>query len=228
LAIREADPAASELPNYISELGFHFALRKGQGKTVMSPQNFSTVPALGPGQPDHTPAKRLALDQLFSLTYEELRRLASTVKRGDPSNTLSPTALVNEAWLKMAKSPGIAAESPLHFKRIAARAMRQLLIEAARRRNSHKRGGDGEAIFVTFDESLDGSSTDEAQLLALDAALTELARFEPRQAAIVESRFFGGLEVSEISAFLGVSEATVLRDWRAAKAWLGQALRGTS
>jgi RNA polymerase sigma factor (TIGR02999 family) len=182
---------------------------------------------LGSSEPDDTPEQRQALDQLFSLTYEELRRLASTVKRGDPSNTLSPTALVNEAWLKMAKSPGIAAESPLHFKRIAARAMRQLLIEAARRRNAHKRGGDGEAIFVTFDESLDGAATGEEELLALDAALNELAGFEPRQAAIVESRFFGGLEVNEISSLLGVSEATVLRDWRAAKAWLGQALRRT-
>jgi RNA polymerase sigma factor (TIGR02999 family) len=202
-------------------------LRKAEGKTVMSLQNSSTAPTWGPSESAETPEQRQALDQLFSLTYEELRRLASTVKRGDPSNTLCPTALVNEAWLKMAKSPGIAAESPLHFKRIAARAMRQLLIEAARRRNSHKRGGDGEAIFVTFDESLDGASTDGEQLLALDAALTELAGFEPRQAAIVESRFFGGLEVSEISALLGVSEATVLRDWRAAKAWLGQALRRT-
>jgi RNA polymerase sigma factor (TIGR02999 family) len=174
---------------------------------------------------DGTPEQRQALDQLFSLTYEELRRLASSVKRGDPSNTLSPTALVNEAWMKMAKSPGIAAESPLHFKRIAARAMRQLLIEAARRRNSHKRGGDGEAIFVTFDESLDGAATDGEQLLALDAALTELSQMEPRQAAIVEARFFGGFEVSEVATLLGVSEATVLRDWRAAKAWLGQTLR---
>jgi len=188
-------------------------------------QNSSTEHTLGSRQLEDTPQQRQALDQLFSLTYEELRRLASSVKRGDPRNTLSPTALVNEAWLKMAKSPGIAAESPLHFKRIAARAMRQLLIEAARRRNSHKRGGDGEAIFVTFDESLGSAATSEEELLALDAALTELATFEPRQAAIVESRFFGGLEVSEISILLGISEATVLRDWRSSKAWLGHALR---
>ena len=187
--------------------------------------NSSTASAFGSGRSEDTPEKRQALDQLFSLTYEELRRLASTVKRGDPSSTLSPTALVNEAWLKMAKSPGIAAESPLHFKRIAARAMRQLLIEAARRRDAHKRGGDGEAILVSFDESLDGSATGEEELLALDVALTELAALEPRQATIVESRFFGGLEVSEISTLLGISEATVLRDWRASKAWLGRALR---
>ena len=167
---------------------------------------------------------RQALDQLFSLTYEELRRLASSVKRGDPSGTLSPTALVNEAWLKLAKSPGVSAESPLHFKRIAARAMRQLLIEAARRRNAHKRGGEGEAIFVTFDESLNSQPKSGEELLELDAALNELAQVEPRQAAIVESRFFGGLEISEISKVLDISEATVLRDWRAAKAWLGQKL----
>jgi len=158
------------------------------------------------------------------VTYEELRRLASSVKRGDPSTTLSPTALVNEAWLKLSKSPGFAALSPLHFKRIAARAMRQLLIEAARRRKAHKRG-DGEAIFVTFDESVHRAATSEQDLLALDAALTELADAEPRQAAIVESRFFGGLEISEISNLLGASESTIQRDWRAAKAWLGQKLR---
>lgn len=176
---------------------------------------------------DPTATDRQALDQLFSLAYEELRRLASSVKRGDPSNTLSPTALVNEAWLKLAKSPGVAAASQLHFKRIAARAMRQLLVEAARRRNSRKRGGDGEAIFVTFDESLDGAAPPGENLLALDRALTELARLSPRQAQIVESRFFGGLEISEISTLIGVSEATVLRDWRAARAWLGQALSQT-
>jgi RNA polymerase sigma factor (TIGR02999 family) len=174
---------------------------------------------------DQAAKERQALDQLFSLAYEELRRLASSVKRGDPSNTLSATALVNEAWLKLAKQPGIAAASRLHFKRIAARAMRQLLVEAARRRNAHKRGGDGEVIFVSFDDSLDGAVTPQENMLALDTALTELARLEPRQAQIVESRFFGGLEVSEISSLIGVSEATILRDWRAAKAWLGQSLR---
>ena len=182
-------------------------------------------PAFERVEMDQTAKERQALDQLFSLAYEELRRLASSVKRGDPSNTLSPTALVNEAWLKLAKSPGVGATSILHFKRIAARAMRQLLIEAARRRNAHKRGGDGEAIFVSFDDSLDRAATGQENLLALDTALTELARLEPRQALIVESRFFGGLEVSEISRLIGVSEATILRDWRAAKAWLGQALR---
>jgi RNA polymerase sigma factor (TIGR02999 family) len=188
-------------------------------------RNSLRTPGFGRRELDQTTKEREALDQLFSLAYEELRRLASSVKRGDPSSTLSATALVNEAWLKLAKQPGIAAASRLHFKRIAARAMRQLLVEAARRRNAHKRGGDGEAIFVSFDDSLDGAVTPQENMLALDTALTELARLEPRQALIVESRFFGGLEVSEISSLIGVSEATILRDWRAAKAWLGQSLR---
>jgi RNA polymerase sigma factor (TIGR02999 family) len=191
----------------------------------MALHNSVRATAVHQGEPDNTDPQRQALDQLFILAYEELRRLASTVKRGDPSSTLSPTALVNEAWLKLAKQPQIGAASRLHFKRIAARAMRQLLVEAARRRNAHKRGGDGEVIFVTFDDSLDRAATGPENLLALDASLTELARLSPRQALIVESRFFGGLEVSEISNSIGVSEATILRDWRAAKAWLGQSLR---
>jgi RNA polymerase sigma factor (TIGR02999 family) len=190
-------------------------------------RNSLRTPGFGRRELDQTTSERQALDQLFSLAYEELRRLASSVKRGDPSSTLSATALVNEAWLKLAKQPGIAAASRLHFKRIAARAMRQLLVEAARRRNAHKRGGDGEVIFVSFDDSLDGAVPPQENMLALDTALTELARLEPRQALIVESRFFGGLEASEISSLIGVSEATILRDWRAAKAWLGQSLRRT-
>jgi RNA polymerase sigma factor (TIGR02999 family) len=176
------------------------------------------------GERGATLAERQALDQLFSVTYEELRRLASSVRRGHPSATLSPTTLVNEAWLKLAGTPQCASTSRLHFKRIAARAMRQVLIEAARRRNADKRGG-GEALTVTFDESLDKSPFYAGELLALDAALNELERMNPRQALMVESRFFGGLDVSETAALLEVSEATVLRDWRAARAWLAHELR---
>jgi RNA polymerase sigma factor (TIGR02999 family) len=172
---------------------------------------------------EKTPEKRRELDDLFSVTYEELRRLASTVRRGDPSATLSPTALVNEAWLKLAASPQFAATSRLHFKRIAARAMRQVLIEAARRRNAQKRGSGN--LTVTFDEPMHEAATTGQELLALDAALSQLARANPRQALMVESRFFGGLDVTETAEMLGVSEATILRDWRAAKAWLGLELR---
>lgn len=166
---------------------------------------------------------RKSLDELFSLTYEELRRLASSVRRGDPSATLSPTVLVNEAWLKLAASPRFTVTSRLHFKRIAARAMRQLLIEAARRRNAAKRGG--AEVLVTFDESLQSGPSFSKELLALDAALDELARMNPRHAVMVESRFFGGMDLNETAELLNVSEATVLRDWRAAKAWLAHELR---
>jgi RNA polymerase sigma factor (TIGR02999 family) len=164
---------------------------------------------------------------LFSATYEELRRLASSVRRGDPSATLNPTALVNEAWMKMAKSPEIEATSRLHFKRIAARAMRQILIEAARRRNAGKRGG-GQDVTVSFDEALGKGPSCGEDLLRLDRALDELAVMNPRQAALVESRFFGGLDIPETATLLNVSEATILRDWRAAKAWLAHELREAS
>jgi RNA polymerase sigma factor (TIGR02999 family) len=179
----------------------------------------------GPGiaAPGESIDERRALDLLFSAAYEELRRLASSVVRHEASATLSPTALVNEAWLKLAGSPQLAQTSPAHFKRIAARAMRQVLIEAARRRNADKRGGG--AIAVTFDDALHDSATGADELLALDAALDELARIHPRQALMVESRFFGGLDIPETAQLLEVSEATVLRDWRAAKAWLAHELK---
>ena len=163
-------------------------------------------------------------DALFSAAYGELRRLASRVKRDHPAATLSPTALVNEAWLKLARSPGVDAESSLHFKRIVARAMRQVLVEAARRRTADKRGA-GEVLFVTIDDpAMQGAATSE-DLLLLNDALDELARRHPRQAVMVECRFFGGLDTMELSTVLGVSEATILRDWRAARAWLASQLR---
>ena len=177
------------------------------------------------GRLDRPAPERRALDDLFSAAYEELRRLASAVRRDDPSATISPTALVNEAWLKLADSPAVAQTSPLHFKRIAARAMRQVLVEAARRRNADKRGG-GAAV-VTFEDAMAGLTTAD-DVLGLDAALEELAQIAPRQAQMVEARFFGGLDVPETATLLDVSEATVLRDWRAAKAWLARALRQPS
>lgn len=188
----------------------------------MASRNIRVGQGLNPDKSGRT-VERGTLDQLFSVTYEELRRLASSVKRGDPSATLNPTALVNEAWLKLANSPNFATTSRLHFKRIAARAMRQVLIEAARRRNANKRGGT-DSVTVTFDESLAEAPSYDRDLIALDAALDQLGRLEPRQAMMVESRFFGGLEMNEISTLLEVSEATLLRDWRAAKAWLAHEL----
>ncbi|MES1260205.1 MAG: ECF-type sigma factor [Acidobacteriota bacterium] len=161
-----------------------------------------------------------ALDFLFSVTYEELRRLASAVRQRDPGATLSPTTLVNEAWLKLSKSPAVGRSSALHFKRIAARAMRQVLITAARRRTAYKRS----AVLIALDDFPAPALACDKQLLALDAALDELALMNPRQALLVESRFFGGFEVGEIATLLGISEATALRDWRAARAWLARQL----
>jgi RNA polymerase sigma factor (TIGR02999 family) len=166
--------------------------------------------------------ERRALDDQFSVAYEELRRLAFAVRRSDVNATLNPTALVNEAWLKLAGCPQFVSASPLHFKRIAARAMRQVLIEAARRRNAQKRS---QSAVVAFEDFLDVQPAFGDDLIALDAALTELERLHPRQAAVVESRFFGGLDIRETAALLDLSEATVLRDWRAAKAWLSVELK---
>jgi RNA polymerase sigma factor (TIGR02999 family) len=166
---------------------------------------------------------RRALDSLFSAAYEELKRLASSVRSSDPGATLSPTTLVNEAWLKLSSNASFSALSSLHFKRIAARAMRQVLVDAARRKNSARRGG--EMTHVTFDESLDSVTSDSDELVALDDAMKKLALINPRQAAMIETRFFGGLGIPEIAELLQVSQATVLRDWRAARAWLARELR---
>jgi RNA polymerase sigma factor (TIGR02999 family) len=167
---------------------------------------------------------RRELDHQFSLAYEELRRLAATIRRGARDATLNPTALVNQVWLKLAHSSRVQAASPLHFKRIAARAMRQLLIESARRRHAAKRGG-SDALSVTFDESVHQPAFTDRDLLALNAALEELSQVSPRQAQVVEARYFGGFDVAEIAELLEMSEATVLRDWRAAKAWLASEVR---
>ena len=164
------------------------------------------------------------LDTFFAATYEDLRRLAALVKRRHKSATLNPTALVHEVWLKISSPRGVNAVSELHFKRIAAKAMRQVLIDNARRRKTSKRGGPN-GVLVTMDFSAEPVTIAEDELIALDVSLDKLALMNPRQAAVVESRFFGGLEMAEIAELLGISEATVLRDWRAAKAWLAQEVR---
>ena len=163
------------------------------------------------------------VDQLFSVTYEELRRLASSVRGHDPSDTLNATALVNEAYLKLSDSLRLVPESRLHFKRIAARAMRQVLIEAARRRSAEKRGAD--FAFVTLDEERVRKMVSSDELIALDTALDELAQMHPRQALMIEYRFFGGFDLAETAELLDVSESTITRDWRAARAWLAVVLR---
>jgi RNA polymerase sigma factor (TIGR02999 family) len=177
---------------------------------------------VSPDAPDSS-AGRHAIDDLFTHTYQELRRIAASIRRRDARATIDPTALVNEAWMKLAAGRAVSPESHLHFKRLAARAMRQVLVEAARRRLADKRGGG--ALLVTFDESLLPADAGVADLLALDAALETLASVSPRQAALIECRFFGGLDAAETAAVLSISEATVLRDWRAARAWLAAEIR---
>lgn len=190
-------------------------MRKRGSKTVTPAHDSKILPELS----------RTDLDYLFSVTYEELRRLAASVRRGDPAATLNPTALVHEVWVKLASSPNFVSTSRLHFKRIAARAMRQLLVESARRRQAQKRGGEGQVLFVAFNDANGLPASQDEDVLRLDSALEQLARLNPRQALMVESRFFWGMEVNETAELLQVSEATVLRDWRAVKAWLAAELR---
>ena len=163
---------------------------------------------------------REALDDRFSLIYEELRRLAGNVLRSEVTPRMTPTTLLHEAWLKLAGYPQLADTTPVHFRRIAARAMRQVLVEAARRREALSRKQ--EQFAVTFDETIPGVTAASAarDILALDEALEQLYQISERQARIVEGRFFGGLEVAELAGELGVSEATVAREWRSARAWL--------
>jgi RNA polymerase sigma factor (TIGR02999 family) len=164
------------------------------------------------------------VDEIFSLIYEELRRLASFTRRSQGDATINTTALVHEAWLKLRNSPELAAKSIPHFKSIAAKAMRQVLVDEARRRNARKRGGAGEINFVPFDDARPIVSCDE-ELLALDDCLKELADLSPRQAQVVENRFFGGFSVAETAELLSVSESVVERDWRTARAWLASRVR---
>ncbi len=172
--------------------------------------------------PEQMPSSRQPLDDLFAVTYQELRRLAARVKRDDGHLTISPTALVNEAWMKLAGSASFEVTSPLHFKRLAARAMRQVLVEVARRHHAAKRGHGALRLVVDDDTPAAAASHD---LIALHDALDALAAVSPRQASLVEARFFGGLDVKETADLLGVSEATVMRDWRVARAWLAVELR---
>lgn len=169
------------------------------------------------------PNEQARLEAVFTAAYDELRRLAGLVRTDDPAFTQSATALVNEAWLKLAATPEVASLSPLHFRRIAARAMRQVMVEAARRRAAEKRGGNMAPI--TLDEQHAASVETADDVILLNEALTELAQMSARQAQMIELRFFAGLDVREVAEAMDLSEATVHRDWRAARAWLAARIR---
>lgn len=170
---------------------------------------------------------RQSLDSLLPIVYQELRRLAASyLRRERPGQTLQPTALVHEAYLRLMKDRPDRWQNRAHFCAIAAHSMRQILIERARARGAIKRGGGGPRI--TLDEALVAGGERSIDLLALDQALERLAAMDAGQARLVELRFFGGLTVEETADALDMSPATVKRHWTVARAWLARELEGTA
>src|SRR6267154_1909907 len=162
---------------------------------------------------------RSALNKLTPLVYDELRRIAHRyVQRERHGDTLGTTALVNEAYLRLAGQNKIQWQNRVHFFAVTAQVMRHILIDHARRRNYVKHGGDTQRVSLS---EADAMSQDRArELVAMDEALSELARLDARKSRVVELRYFGGLGLEETAEVLKVSVTTVRRDWRAAKAWL--------
>ncbi|HKV81212.1 MAG TPA: sigma-70 family RNA polymerase sigma factor [Candidatus Sulfotelmatobacter sp.] len=168
---------------------------------------------------------REALEQLMPLVYQELRRLAHhylSRERGD--HTLQSTALVHEAYLRLSGPNPPQWQSRAHFFGIAAHVMRQILVEYARGRGTAKRGGD--AITLTLDDAIALPQKMDIDVIALDDALSELSNLDAQQGRIVELRFFAGLTIEDTSTVLGISPATVKRDWITARAWLFRAMTG--
>lgn len=166
---------------------------------------------------------RRQLDDLVSAAYEQLRRLAKSIRRNDAAATVSPTSLVHAAWLKLAQSLKLPLQSELHCKHLVAQAMRQLVVEDARRRNAQKRGG--VIQFVSFDENQGMPFSSAREFLALDDALKELAQVSPRQAEMIVCRSFVGMSVADMAKYFDVSPRTVNRECAAAKAWLASKIR---
>lgn len=160
-----------------------------------------------------------ALDQLMPLVYQELRRLAHHFMAHErPGHMLQTTALVNEAYLRLIDSNRVQWESRAHFFAVAGQLMRRVLVDAARQRQSRKRGGDW--VRVSLAEAVTIPPERSADLIALDDALDALAVMDKRKSEIVVMRFFGGLTVEDSAAVLNVSSDTVMRDWHLAKVWL--------
>ena len=167
-----------------------------------------------------------ARDQLMPVVYDELhRRAAAYLRRERRDHTLQPTALVNEAYLRLVDQH-TAWQNRAHFLGIAAQMMRWVLVDHARRGNMAKRSG--RWVRVTLDDRVAEMPARDVEVLDLDAALTRLATFDPRKSQIAELRFFGGLTLEEAGHLLGLSIATVEREWQAARAWLYAALKGTA
>ena len=166
---------------------------------------------------------QIARDELMPIVYDELRRLAhQCMRRERQGHTLQTSALVNEAYLRLVDQKVVSWQGRAHFFGIAARLMRQILVDYARSRNYAKRGGNHHHLPI--DEVALISRERASEVVMLDEALNSLAKIDPRQSEIVELRFFGGLSIEETAAVLGVSPGTVMRDWTIAKAWLRRAV----
>jgi RNA polymerase sigma factor (TIGR02999 family) len=164
-----------------------------------------------------------ALSQLLPLVNDELRRIARRyLRRENPGHTLQPTALVNEAYLRLIDQRQVQWQNRAHFFGLAAQLMRRILVDHARRHAYAKRGGG--ALQVSFDEGMAVTEAKAAELLAVNEALEKLIKLDARKGRIVELRFFGGLNLDETAEVLGISSPTVQREWRAAKAWLHRLL----
>lgn len=160
-----------------------------------------------------------ALDKLIPLVYAELRRLAHRYMRNERlDHTLETAALINEAYLRLVDSRGLDLSNRAHFLALSAQLMRRILVESARSRGTARRGAD--ARRVPMEVAADLQVAESTDLVQLDEALTALAASSPRRAQVIELRFFGGLSVEETATVLGVSEDTVLRDWRLARMWV--------
>ena len=161
-----------------------------------------------------------ALDQLTPLVYAELHRMASRyMGMQNPAHTLQTTALIHEAYIRLAGDSDRHWENRGHFFGVAAKSMRHVLVDHARARQATRRGGDDKRV-VALEEAIPISGERIAEIVALDDALTDLAKLNPRQCEVVELKYFAGLSVKETAEMLNVSPETVMRDWRAAKSWL--------
>ena len=170
---------------------------------------------------------REALARVLPQIYDELRVLAAQhLRKERAGHTLQATALVNEAFLRLAGRERVHVEARVQFFAVAAQAMRRVLVDHARRRQAEKRGGAESPVPLTDVAESELATSQRVDLLDVDDALVRLAALDPRQAQVVELRFFAGLEIEEIAAALAISESTVRREWRMARAWLRHQLAG--
>ena len=186
----------------------------------MAAERLAVADSSAPKRAEDAVGSEQEMDELFSVAYDELRRIAASVKHRDPFATVTTTALVGQAWLRLSASTRLQFENERHFRATVIRSMRQILVDAARRRRSLKRDG----THVPIDAEVPARDDRVDETLAIHEALLRLAEISPQQALVVEAKYFGDLEVAEIAQLLEVSESTVARHWQLARAWLAAAL----